>query len=177
MQNFYLSKDDVKEKIRSLGIAINDDYNKIIAKVIEEYSQFGKPFYIFSFLKSEGTTDIIGVKKIYHVGRWTKPDPLPGTQLQRVIPPNNSTIHLIWSLPDEESIKLYKQGMVFENEFVHSCVERFMKNPKSMITPELGDATDNEIREFYKTKRLRALQKKSDKVGSFMRSNYDVSRP
>jgi len=110
-------------------------------------------FYIFSFMKRVDDTQ--GIKRMIHQPRLTKPEPVPGSTLIRVHPRNPEEAKIMWTLPNEEAFGLYKQGKIFGNEFVHECVQRYLKNPMEMCRPEPGDMLEEEIYDYYKQKAKR----------------------
>lgn len=159
MKDFTIDRSKIFDNTAFWKQNSEDDYVKMIQGIISSDPFLGNKFYIFSFIKR--VDDVTGVKKMYHQPRLTKPDPLPGTTLLRVDPRYPEECTIIWTLPDEESFSLYQLGRMFENEFVFDCVQKFLKDPQSMLQPEEGDLNDHEIREVYRT--IRRTRKASFK--------------
>lgn len=126
------------------------NYVKCIQDLISSRPFGNHKFYILSFIKR--VNDLLGVKKMYHQPRLTKPYPVPGTTLLRVDPSDPSTMTIFWTLPTEEAFDLYKQGKIFSDETVHNSIHMFLRDPKSMCEPESDDLTDDEIRKIYMEK-------------------------
>lgn len=148
MSNFYLKKDQVFENTDFWKQNSEADYVKCIQDLIRKKPFGDHKFYIFSFIKR--ICDVTGQKKMYHQPRLTRPDPLPGTTLIKVDPKVPESAIIVWTLPNQENFGLYKEGKMFADEFVYECIDRFLKNPNSMIKPDPEDLSDNQIREIYK---------------------------
>lgn len=153
MQKILLPKFKVFDNIEYFKQNSEKDYSDCIQNIIQSNPFGDNKFYIFSFVKR--VDDVSGIKKMYHQARLTKPEPLPGTTLLRVDPRDPGAATIIWTLPNEESFHLYKQGKAFENSFVHECVDKFLNNRAELMKKEEGDLTEEEIREIYKSKRKR----------------------
>jgi len=134
------------------------EYAECIQNLILK-APFGKrKFYIFSFIKR--VDDLSGIKKMYHQPRLTKPDPVPGTTLLRVDPSDPEIATIIWTLPQEENFGMYKEGKIFGDRFVYDCVQTFLNDPKAFLQPEEGDASEEEIRDIYRSMRNKKTKEK-----------------
>jgi len=163
MQNFILTKQMAWENVEFFKQNSEEDYVRCIQSIIKSKPFGDHKFYIYSFVKR--IDDAAGIKKMYHQPRLTKGDPIPGTTLMRVDPNNPGEAMIIWTLPDEESMGMYQQGMIFQDKFVFECVEKYFKNPRELMKREEGDLSDEEIREVYKdVKRKLRSQKCSRNV-------------
>ena len=116
-----------------------------------------RQFYIFSVIKR--VDDLAGVKKIYHQARLTKPAPIPGATLLRVDPRDPGACTILWTLPQAESFRLYGEGKVFGDPFVHDCVRRFLSDPQELMQPADDDPSEEEIRDIYRQIRPRIKDK------------------
>jgi len=133
-----------------------EDYCRCIQNLIAR-APFGKrKFYIFTVIKR--VDDVSGVKKMYHQARLTKPEPLPGTTLMRVDPDDPGSCTILWTLPQIESMGLYKEGKLFGNQFVYDCVQQFLHDRESMMRKEHDDPSEDEIRDIYRGIRQQKTQ-------------------
>jgi len=148
MSNFYLSKNKIWENTEFWKENSEADYVKCIQSLIASKPFGDRKFYIFSFIKR--VDDNSGYKKMYHQPRLTRPEPVPGTTLMKVDPNDPGTAMIIWTLPNQENFGMYQEGKIFADPFVHECVDKFLKNPKVLMTPDPDDLNDQQIREVYK---------------------------
>jgi hypothetical protein len=100
---------------------------------------------------------------MYHQPRLTKPEPVPGSTLLRVDPSNPENAEIIWTLPNQENFKLYEHGKMFADEFVHECVQLYLKNPRELMKKEEGDLPEAKIRELW-IAYLKKLKRERQKV-------------
>jgi len=147
MQNFILTADKIKENIHFFKTNSDKGYADMVQQIVKSDPFGGNKFYIYQFVKR--VDDATGVKKMYHQARLTKPDPVPGTSLLRCDPKDPYHAEIIWTLPDFESIELFKYGKFFADEFVHNCIEQFLRDPDSMCRPEKDDLSEEQIKEIY----------------------------
>jgi len=161
MQNFYLSGGAISDNTAFWKENSEKDYVQCIQNLIQS-KPFGEhKFYIFSFVKR--VDDTSGVKKMYHQPRLTRPDPLPGTTLMKVDPRDPGTATIVWTLPNQENFGLYSPGKMFADSFVQECIEKFMKDPRSMIQRDPDDLSEDKIRDIYKGIKVQAKMKKAMK--------------
>jgi len=59
---------------------------------------------------------------------------------------------IIWTLPNEQTCGLYQKGKMFEDPFVHDCIEKYMTNPRALMKKEEGELSEEKIREIYASK-------------------------
>lgn len=149
MQNFILTADKIRDNIDFFRNNSEEDYCKMVQKIILSNPFKGNKFYIFQFPKR--VDDNSGIKKMYHQARLTKPEPLPGTTLLRCDPRNPDEVEILWTLPQKENFNLYTKGKMFADPFVHECIEKYNNNREEMCRPETDDLSDREIREIYKS--------------------------
>lgn len=147
MQKFILPKSQALDNVQFFKENSENDYCKMVQKIIMEKPFGNNKFYLYQFVKR--VDDTSGIKKMYHQPRLTKPDPVPGTTLLRCDPNDPGTVTIIWTLPNEETFNLYSEGKMFSDGFVYECIQKFLKNPRSLMQPEEGDLSPEAIREFY----------------------------
>ena len=150
MQNFYLSKSDVGDTTQNWKENSERDWVANLQSLISKRPFGDYKFYVFMFVKR--VNDVSGIKKMYMQPRLTKPEPLPGTTLLRVDPRDPGTAKMIWTLPNENNFAMYAKGKMFEDEFVHGCILKYLNNPRALMQREEGDLSDPEILEIYKAK-------------------------
>jgi hypothetical protein len=147
MQNFSMTKNMAWENTELWARDFEQDYVNCIQKIVLSKPFGDHKFYIFSFVKR--VDDASGIKKMFHQPRLTKPEPVPGTTLLRVDPSNPSDAIIIWTLPNEENFKLFEYGKMYGEQFVHECIEKYLKNPRELMCREEGDLSEDQIREIY----------------------------
>ena len=162
MQNFYLNKNQIRENTDFWVQNSSDDWSRCIRDLITSRPFGDRKFYIFTIVKR--VDDAAGIKKMIHQPRLTRPEPLHGTTLLKVDPDNPDEVLVVWTLPDEENISLYKFGKLFADEFVHSCIEKYLKRPKELMEPDPEDPNEEQMRQIYKEKLqdLRWSKKKAE---------------
>lgn len=151
MQNFLLTKNQIFENVEFFKEGFDKDYCNTVQQIIKSKPFGNNRFYIFQFVKR--VDDVSGVKKMYHYPRLTKPDPLPGTTLLKCNPENPDEVTIVWTLPNQETFGLYKQGKAFGDAFVWECIEKFQNNYTEMCTPDPDDLSDEQIRDYYQSKK------------------------
>lgn len=161
MQSFYLKKDQIWENTEFWKQNSEEDYVKCIQSLIASKPFGDHKFYIFSFIKR--IDDVSGTKKMFHQPRLTRPDPVPGTSLLKVDPKSPGDAIIVWTLPNRENFGLYQHDKMFADEFVHSCIQRFLNNPDDMCKPDPDDLSDNQIRDIYKGIKNKLRNKKVPK--------------
>jgi hypothetical protein len=159
MENFSLSRNELFDSTQNWKDNSEKNYSECIQNLIMSAPFGAHKFYIFSFIKR--VDDASGIKKMIHQPRLTKPEPIPGGTLMRVDPRDPYTATLLWTLPNDQNFNLYKKGKMYADPFVHECIERFKKNPKEMMRPEVDDLTDEQIREIYKDMSMKQKAKKA----------------
>lgn len=147
MQNFYLSKNDALDSVQNWKENSEQDWVNCVQDLIQSKPFGDHKFYIFMFVKR--VNDVTGEKKMFHQPRLTKPEPVPGTTLLRVNPMYPEEATIMWTLPNQETFKLYEHGKMFADEFVHECVQKFLTNRAEMMKPEKDDLPDNKIRDLW----------------------------
>ncbi len=150
-KNFQLSSNDIWQNTEYWKENTEEDYVNCIQNIIKSKPFGNRKFYIFSFVKR--VDDLMGIKKMYHQPRLTKPEPVPGTTLMRVDPRDPDKAVIIWTLPNQENFHLYKYGKLFGDMFVHDCVDKFLNRPEELMQREQDDLSDEQIREAYQEKR------------------------
>lgn len=146
MSNIYFTKNQLWDSVQNFREQSESDWVKCVQDLIASDPFQGHKFYIYSFVKR--VDDATGVKKMYHQARLTKPFPTPGSTLLRVNPKDASEATIMWTLPNQENFKLYKEGKAFEDSFVHECVERYMNDAVGMCRPEPDDPPEEKMREL-----------------------------
>ena len=171
MQNFYLSKNEALDSVQNWKENSEQDWVKCVQDLIQSKPFGDHKFYIFMFVKR--VNDITGEKKMYHQPRLTKPEPVPGTTLLRVNPlyPEEATI--IWTLPNQETFNLYKEGKMFADEFVSECIDKYLNNPRELMKPEEGDLPDKKIRELW-ISYLKRLKEAKRRISNALRDKIAI---
>jgi hypothetical protein len=150
MQGISVKYNDVKELIENCVYNTKKGYVDCIQNFIKTKPFGDNKFYIYTILKD---TETPGVKKMYHQPRLTKPEPVHGTTLIKVDPKNPEKMKIIWTLPDKEDFSKFRQGKIFEDNFVWECIQKYKNEYEKMCLPEPDDLNDDEIREIYKSLR------------------------
>lgn len=161
-KEFLLSKNHVFDNTEFWKANTEADYVKCIQGIIESKPFGDRKFYIYSFVKR--IDDNSGIKKMYHQPRLTRPEPLPGTTLMKVDPSNPLEATIIWTLPNQENFGLYSHGKMFADEFVHSCIQQFITDPKSMMKRDPDDLIDKDIQDIYKDIKRNKRNKKAPQL-------------
>ncbi len=142
MQNFDLTTSKIKEFTEYLGETNGHSFMKVVKDLIRLDPFNGKKFYIFSFIKLKD-------RQRFHQPRLTKPEPVPGSTLIRVDPRNPEEMTMCWTLPSQESFGLYKYKKLFADQFVHECIETYLKYPKKLMKKEPDDVSDEDAAKMY----------------------------
>ena len=146
MQNILVPMTDVKDSIENCTYNSKNDYANCIQSIIKSKPFGDVKFYIYSFLKS---TEIPGVKKMYHQPRLTRPEPIHGTTLQRVDPSNPEEAIIIWTLPDKEDFEKFKEGKVFANDYIWECIQKYKYRRHEFLETDEDDLHEEDIRAIY----------------------------
>ncbi len=167
--NIYLSVDDAMRSIENVKQNSEADWVNCVQSLVKSKPFGDHKFYIFMFVKR--VDDVSGIKKMYHMPRLTKPDPVPGSTLLHVDPRDPTEATIIWTLPTEANLNLYKQGKFFADPTVHEYIEKYLHNPRELMKPEPGDLPDDEIKKCWVAylKRLKRDKKERNKSHSSLR--------
>jgi len=147
MQVVNVKNNDVHQDIEIMRSNSDKDYLECIRNIIRSKPFGNHKFYIFSFLKR--VDDLVGIKKMYHQPRLTKPDPAPQTSLIKVDPCNPDWCDIKWTIPHEQTFKMFGHGKAFANEFTHDCIVKFLKRPHELSRPDDDDLNEDQIRQVY----------------------------
>jgi len=150
LQKFSLTKPEALDSTINWKENSERDWVETLHDLIQKKPFGAHKFYVYMFVKR--VDDLSGIKKMYMQPRLTKPDPLPGTTLMQVDPKDPGTAKMIWTIPNENSFKLYQSGKMFADPFVHECIEKYTKRPWELLRKEEGELKEEEIREIYKSK-------------------------
>lgn len=123
---------------------------EILIEIIESKPFGDHKFYIHSFTKDTENPNVV---RFIHHPRLTKPKASPNTKLFRVNPKSPGEVEVMWILPGQESLNLFKKGKIFEDEVISESIDKFLKNPSSLSQKEPDDLSDEEIRRIYSSKR------------------------
>lgn len=160
MSNFYLKNVKIKDNTEFWKQNSERNYVECVQNLIASKPFGDRKFYIFSFVKR--IDDESGKKVMYHQPRLTRPEPLPGTTLMKVDPKHPEEAIIVWTLPNQENFGLYKHGKMFADQFVSECIDKFLKNPNSLIQPDPDDLNDEQIRQVYKELKYEIKSKKKN---------------
>ena len=90
----------------------------------------------------------------------------------KVNPKYPEEAHIVWTLPNQENFALYKEGKMFADPLVNECIEKYLKDPRTLMLPEPGmDLPEKKMKELWISylKRLKVdKQKLKNKVTNIL---------
>ena len=150
MEKTTISKNEIEGFKEEVQRKNQDSITDMIQSIIMQ-EPFGKrKFYIFIFSKKQLKENDPRITLLYQP-RLTKPEPMPNTQLYRVNPMRQDEVEIMWILPDDVQVNLFKKGKIFENQVIADSLHNYINYREKMRQPEPDDLPDYQVKEIYKS--------------------------
>ncbi len=123
-------------RLEDIQQQLEESWPKILEKTLNEFPHGEEDFYIYTFTKWQyHTFDPISGEMIpltpptfnlIHcpIKILCKSWFLPGSTMRKVSP-KNSSIEILWTLPEEHAFDLYASGKIFADPIVHDSIRKY----------------------------------------------------